>query len=1341
MGRRGLGVETRRRMAARRFGTLAAAITLVIVLAMAPSAGAYVPRQPDSFFGVSSPNFYVMNQKGQSALLDSYLNHISDAGVGWVRDAVPWPDAEPTPPVAGNHTYRWGTFDSQVTRFAQHGLTIQPVIRQTPLWAESAEAIQANCGRDGLTSAAGASDYGAFVGAYLRRYGRGGTFWAAHPGLPYEPVIRVELWNEPNWYPFACPGPDPERYAAMVAAGADAAHAVDPGVVVSIGGLVALKANTFSGSTLRGLEVGEFLKRMTMAVPSLPNKVDAVAIHLYDLDPDGDISLLGWLRSKMAAAGLGAESILVTEYGWHTQGGADSVPEALRAPLETAFANQAPRLNCGVIGIAPHAWVTSEQDTANRENWWGIADPADGSPYPTGQAYADQVHLFEGTGNAPAPRRTIPVCNRPLPDTDGDGTPDQNDDYPLDASRQSGSGEAPGDPAPPAPPTDPPRVGSAFFGAMAGSSFSDIRSRRAQADSMQNGQIGTSREVVDWQQIQSRENTDLSSDAVWADMDSRFLRLGLRGVRVLPTFTDAPAWASPSAPATTQADFADFLKAFAQRYGRGGIFWQRNRHLDESNLAVRDYEIWDRGNLSQSWWDGSASAAEYAPAYAQARAALDQVDPAARALVSLDQGGVNYAGFVRDMVAARPDLAGNVDGAFVLAGTSRTTPAVENVIAGVRSELDDTGNALSPIEVGFGWYTSGAGAMTEAERAVFYGQVADRLARSDCGVGGLLARSWVTPQNDLSNASAWYGLVDPQSFQLGATALALRDTARTYLGYGPNAAPRAVVHTCFRQAPDADGDGVPDAAEDYPLDPSNAVADANFPLTPSIDTAPNEFSGSLGATFHYSASGAASYWCTLDGGKPVVCDPSGRSYQNLSPGQHTFTVRGLDSLGLVGPSTSYTWTIDNTDPNTVIESHPDATLLTDTAQFSFSSNEGATTFLCRLDSAGYQSCDSPITLNGLDDGSHTFRVAAVDRAGNGDATPDAFSFEVHTIPTAPTITSGPANGAVTSSTPSFGFDARYASRYQCSFDSGDFRRCSDGQADTPGVALADGPHTFRVRGIGYTGTPGPATTRSFTVDARPPQTTITAGPSGQIDVPNVQLAFSASEPGSGFYCRLDTGPWRRCDGGTYSARDLREGAHAFRVVAVDRVGNQDPTPDARSFTVNTTPSIAAAPAPGAVTGPRPTFRFSSPSAAFFQCRFDANRYRRCSGANLHTAASRLSSGPHTFRVRGVTASGRISPAAVRQFKVDATAPVVTFPRPPQVNSQSGSTTVTFRASDLSKVVSTACSLDARAWARCTSPVTYRALSAGTHRVRVRATDKWGNVSAPKQARWQQPPRS
>ncbi len=37
-----------------------------------------------------------------------------------------------------------------------------------------------------------------FVWTFVQRYGRGGTFWAAHPSLPYKPVTTWEVWNEEN---------------------------------------------------------------------------------------------------------------------------------------------------------------------------------------------------------------------------------------------------------------------------------------------------------------------------------------------------------------------------------------------------------------------------------------------------------------------------------------------------------------------------------------------------------------------------------------------------------------------------------------------------------------------------------------------------------------------------------------------------------------------------------------------------------------------------------------------------------------------------------------------------------------------------------------------------------------------------------------------------------------------------------------------------------------------------------------------------------------------------------------------------------------------------------------
>jgi hypothetical protein len=746
-----------------RIAALGAAVAIVASAIAADRARA-ASSVPDDYFGVSAPNFFVMGQRGQDGALDSYLTNIRGAGIDWVRDAVPWPDAEPAPPTGGAHTYRWRAFDGQITRYAEHGLTLQPVIRQTPWWATEPTTFE-GCRRESGPSATGAAEYGSFVGAYLARYGRRGSFWAEHPELPYRPVTRVELWNEPNWSPFYCPDPDPERYAAMVSAAADAAHAVDPAAVVSTGGLVALR-ETMNSQRVTGMEVGEFLRRMTAAQPRLVDEVDAVAIHLYDLDPDVDISLIGWLRAKMRAAGLGSASVLVTEYGWRTNGGPGSVSEGLRARLARHFASQAPRLNCGVIGIAPHAWITAEQDQDNPENWWGIADPTTGEPYATGRMYANQIARYEGRLSEPPPASTIPVCKAPSP-------------YPR--------------PFP--PPNHPSRVGSRFFGAMSTGWFDDVARRRAQADSMA-GRITQSREVVSWRQIEPNGAADLASDASWADLDARVLRLGLRNVRMLPTFTHAPRWADPASPASAQHAFAEFLAAFAERYGRGGSFWQRNRHLNPFQLAVRDYEIWDRGNLSDGWWDRSASPAEYASAYAAAQAALRRVDPKARALVSLDQSGVRYKTFIRWMVAAKPGLRGNVDGAFVLASTSRRAAAIDQVVVSARSQLDDTGNPKAPLEVGFGWYTSGPGAMSEAERASLYYQVASRLARSDCRLSAVLARAWVTPQQDRSKPWEWYGMVDPQSFKRDRAGRAYGAVARTYLGYGRAPPPSSVLHTC-----------------------------------------------------------------------------------------------------------------------------------------------------------------------------------------------------------------------------------------------------------------------------------------------------------------------------------------------------------------------------------------------------------------------------------------------------------------------------------------------------------------------------------------------------------------
>jgi hypothetical protein len=63
----------------------------------------------------------------------------------------------------------------------------------------------------------------------------------------------------------------------------------------------------------------------------------------------------------------------------------------------------------------------------------------------------------------------------------------------------------------------------------------------------------------------------------------------------------------------------------------------------------------------------------------------------------------------------------------------------------------------------------------------------------------------------------------------------------------------------------------------------------------------------------------------------------------------------------------------------------------------------------------------------------------------------------------------------------------------------------------------------------------------------------------------VVFAFSASEPGTRFRCRLDRQPFRPCR--SPRAYLVAPGRHAFRVFAIDRAGNRDRTPAVFRFSV------------------------------------------------------------------------------------------------------------------------------------------------------------------------------
>lgn len=127
-------------------------------------------------------------------------------------------------------------------------------------------------------------------------------------------------------------------------------------------------------------------------------------------------------------------------------------------------------------------------------------------------------------------------------------------------------------------------------------------------------------------------------------------------------------------------------------------------------------------------------------------------------------------------------------------------------------------------------------------------------------------------------------------------------------------------------------------------------------------------------------------------------------------GVYSILAKATDLVGYVEAAPyTITVTVDNTVPETSISSQPLLYSNTASPSFTFSSNEPGT-FQCKLDGGVYSACASPHTYTGVADGSHTFTVRAVDRAGNIDSTPSTYTWTVDTVvPTAGTPS--PADGA------------------------------------------------------------------------------------------------------------------------------------------------------------------------------------------------------------------------------------------------------------------------------------------------------------------------------------------
>jgi hypothetical protein len=85
-------------------------------------------------------------------------------------------------------------------------------------------------------------------------------------------------------------------------------------------------------------------------------------------------------------------------------------------------------------------------------------------------------------------------------------------------------------------------------------------------------------------------------------------------------------------------------------------------------------------------------------------------------------------------------------------------------------------------------------------------------------------------------------------------------------------------------------------------------------------------------------------------------------------------------------------------------------------------------------------------------------------------------------------------------------------------------------------------------------------------DTKAPETEITRKPGKRGSKRRVNFGYRSSEGGSSFQCRIDHRSWRPCDSSGKRYR-LSRRRHRFRVAAIDRSGNLDPTAAVYTFRI------------------------------------------------------------------------------------------------------------------------------------------------------------------------------
>jgi hypothetical protein len=515
------------------------------------------------------------------------------------------------------------------------------------------------------------------------------------------------------------------------------------------------------------------------------------------------------------------------------------------------------------------------------------------------------------------------------------------------------------------------------------------------------------------------------------------------------------------------------------------------------------------------------------------------------------------------------------------------------------------------------------------------------------------------------------------------------------------------------------------------------TVDTTPPPTPTV-TGPSSPSGQTSALIDFaSTEPGVTFQCSLDSGAFAACtDPL--SLSGLADGSHTVDVRAYDAAGNGSAIGSFTWTIDHTLYTADISGAPSGVVNTTSASMTLSASLSGSTFQCSLDGAAFASCNTPISLSGLAEGSHAFKLRASKGAQNAPEVTRTWTIDL----TNPSVTiTAPLASSTTGPDASVAFttnDLHAPITTTCKLDSAAAAPCTSPQAYTN---LSEGNHTVVVTGTDAAGNSGSATVTWHVDHTGPsaPQITQPAANGSTTDTTPTINGTAEANSAVNIYdatTLLATVPAAGDGSWTWTpSSPLPEATYNFRATATDVYDNVSAFSATRTLTVDTSAPDApfvTAPTPGLNNDSTPLVTGTAEPGAKVTVYVDGSPIVGTvtvagDGTWQKTISSPLSDGPHTITVRAADDAGNVSsPSADLDITIDTVGPGVSITSPAAAAKLgSASTDVTFTAES---GASTRCKLDGDAFVSCTSPFAVTGLTEGSHTVTVEATDPAGNVA-------------